>query len=149
VNSYVLIRRLRGPIILLLIGGLALLHQMGVIGHFWHLFWPLLLILVGLMLLAERFALSTMDGTMPGPGGPPAGDPYPNAPYPNAPYQGAPYSAAPYANTPYPNTPYPNTPYPAPGPIVTPPPSSTSIVPADSHEFGLDISKDRNNGGQS
>jgi hypothetical protein len=58
-SRYILIRRLRGPAILLLIGVLALLHQMGVIPYFWRLFWPLLLITVGLLLLAERAALAS------------------------------------------------------------------------------------------
>jgi hypothetical protein len=57
-SRYILIRRLRGPVILLLMGTLALLHQMGVIPYFWRLFWPLLLITVGLLLLAERAALA-------------------------------------------------------------------------------------------
>jgi len=58
-NRYVMIHRLRGPAILLLIGVLALLHQMGAIPHFWRLFWPLLLILIGGLLLAERAALAS------------------------------------------------------------------------------------------
>jgi len=58
-NRYIMIHRLRGPAILLLIGVLALLHQMGAIPHFWRLFWPLLLILIGGLLLAERAALSS------------------------------------------------------------------------------------------
>ena len=37
-NRYILIRRLRGPAILLLIGVLALLHTSGLIHSFWHLF---------------------------------------------------------------------------------------------------------------
>lgn len=61
-NQYFLIRRLRGPAILLLIGILALLHTSGVIHGFWHLFWPLLLILLGVLLLAERAALATEGG---------------------------------------------------------------------------------------
>ncbi len=56
-SRYMFIRRLRGPAILLLIGTLALLHQMGVIPYFGRLLWPLLLILLGVLLLAERFAL--------------------------------------------------------------------------------------------
>ena len=75
-NRYILIRRLRGPAFLLLLGTIALLHQMGVVNHFWHLFWPLALILFGVLLLAERAALE-MEG-------------YP--PYPGAPYQAAPPS---------------------------------------------------------
>lgn len=58
-SRYIMIRRLRGPAILLLIGVLALLHQMGALPRFWHLFWPLLLILLGIMMLAERAALAT------------------------------------------------------------------------------------------
>jgi hypothetical protein len=61
-NRYILIRRLRGPAILLLIGVLALLHTAGVIHSFWHLFWPLLFILFGVLLLAERAALAADDG---------------------------------------------------------------------------------------
>jgi LiaI-LiaF-like transmembrane region len=57
-NRYIMIRRLRGPAILLLIGTLALLRQMGAIPHFWRLFWPLLLIMLGVLLLAERAALA-------------------------------------------------------------------------------------------
>jgi hypothetical protein len=60
-NRYILIRRLRGPAFLLLLGIIALLHQTGVVNHFWHLFWPLALILWGVLLLAERAALE-MDG---------------------------------------------------------------------------------------
>lgn len=58
-NRYIMIHRLRGPAILLLIGVLALLHQMGAIPYFWRLFWPLLLILIGGLLLAERAALAS------------------------------------------------------------------------------------------
>jgi len=81
-NRYILIRRLRLPAILLLIGVVALLHQAGAIDHFWHLFWPLLFILVGVMLLAERAALNADGGytAMPYPGAPYAGAVDPNAP---------------------------------------------------------------------
>ena len=58
-SRYILIRRLRAPAILLLIGTLALLHQMGAIPYFWRLLWPLLLIVVGVLLLAERAALAS------------------------------------------------------------------------------------------
>lgn len=84
-NRYILIRRLTGPAVLLLIGTLALLHQMGVVERWWSLFWPLLLILIGVLKLAERAAL--------------ASEPYPDASstgyqqYPGAypgPYAGAP-----------------------------------------------------------
>ena len=79
-SRYVLIRRLRGPAFLLLLGIIALLHQTGVIYHFWHLFWPLALILWGVLLLAERAALE-MEG-------------YPQV-YPDAPYPGASYGQPP------------------------------------------------------
>jgi hypothetical protein len=75
-SRYILIRRLRGPAILLLIGVLALLHQLGVIDHFWHYLVPLMLILLGVLLLAERAVLATDGGLAQG---------YPAAPYPGAP----------------------------------------------------------------
>jgi hypothetical protein len=104
-NRYVLIRRLRGPAFLLLLGILALLHQTGVVDHFWHWFWPLALILWGVLLLAERAALE-IEG-------------YPEV-YPDASYPGVPYppGAYPGAGT-----------GPAPG---TP---GTSIVPANSNDL--------------
>lgn len=61
-NQYYLIRRLRGPAVLLLIGTLALLDTMGVIHRFWNLFWPLLLIMLGVLMLAERAALAAEGG---------------------------------------------------------------------------------------
>jgi hypothetical protein len=66
-NNYIFIRRLRGPAILLLIGVLELLHTTGIIGSFWHLFWPLLLIMLGILLLAERAAMSADEGYPPPP----------------------------------------------------------------------------------
>jgi hypothetical protein len=108
-NRYILIRRLRGPAVLLLAGTLALLRQMGVIEHPWHLFWALLFIMIGVILLAERTVL-TLDGGL--------GTGYPGSPYPGSPYQGAPYAGAPNAQTPA--------------------PESTSIVPAHSHDFEND-----------
>lgn len=70
-NRYILIRRLRGPAILLLLGVVALLHEADLV-DFWSLFFPLLLILIGVLKLAERAALAA------------AGDesPYPGSPYP-------------------------------------------------------------------
>jgi hypothetical protein len=68
-NRYILIRRLKGPAILLLIGVIALLHESGVAS--WGLFVPLLLIMIGVLKLAERAALAA------------AGDEqYPGAQYP-------------------------------------------------------------------
>jgi hypothetical protein len=69
-NRYILIRRLRGPAVLLLIGIIALLHQADLVN--WGLFVPLLLILIGVLKLAERAALAAADDI-------PA---YPGAPYP-------------------------------------------------------------------
>jgi hypothetical protein len=82
-NRYFLIRRLRWPAVLLLAGCVALLKQTGVIEHFWSLFVPLFLIIMGLLLLAERMSL-TADGDFPAgyPGSPYAGSPYPGTPAP-------------------------------------------------------------------
>ncbi len=77
-NHYIMIRRLRAPAILLLLGGILALHQFGIIHRSWSLFWPLLLILLGVLLLAERVALAS------------GGDDYPPMPYPGAPQPGAP-----------------------------------------------------------
>ncbi|MGA9670153.1 MAG: DUF5668 domain-containing protein [Terracidiphilus sp.] len=110
-NRYILIHRLRVPAFLLLIGVLALLHQLGVLDHFWRLFWPLAFILAGCILLAERFVLDT-DG-------------FPPMPYPGAPVTGAPN-------------------YPGQAPAQYTAPTSTAIVPAESHD--LDKTSD---GGQS
>ena len=78
-NRYILIRRLRGPAFLLLVGVNALLAQTGVLG--WGSSWPFYLILAGVIALAERAALAAA-----GPVAPP--------PYPGAPYQGPPYPGA-------------------------------------------------------
>lgn len=56
-NRYILIRRLRGPAILLLLGTILLMHEAGLV-DFWSLFVPLLLILIGVLKLAERAALA-------------------------------------------------------------------------------------------
>ncbi len=68
-SRYIMIRRLRAPVILLLIGTLSLLHRMGVVPYFWRLVWPLLLIALGLLLLAERVALGA-EGYPSCPGSP-------------------------------------------------------------------------------
>jgi hypothetical protein len=78
-NRYILIRRLRWPAILMLIGVVALLERLGAIEHFWGLFFPLLLILLGVMLLAERAALAMEGGDLG----------YPGTPYPGGPYAGS------------------------------------------------------------
>jgi hypothetical protein len=105
-NRYILIRRLKGPAVLLLLGIVALLHQADLVS--WKLFVPLLLILLGVLQLAERMSLATETE-------------YPPAPYPGAPYPGVPYAGA--VN-------------PAAGPVVTQP--GTSIVPAHDDEFERD-----------
>jgi hypothetical protein len=79
-NRYILIRRLRGPAFLLLVGINALLAQTGILG--WGSSWPFYLILAGVIALAERAALATA--------GPIEQPPYPGAPYPVAPYPGSP-----------------------------------------------------------
>ncbi len=86
-NQYLLLRRLRGPVILVTIGVMALLEQYNVLGFGQS--WPLLLIVIGIMQLAERAALAQME---PPPGS--AGVPYPGAPYPGAPYPGAGFPGA-------------------------------------------------------
>ena len=70
-NRYILIRRLRGPAILVLLGVIALLHESGLV-EFWSLFFPLLLILIGVLKLAERAALAAAGDEVPY-----AGSPYP------------------------------------------------------------------------
>src|ERR1700739_2804835 len=54
-NSWLLIRRLRGPAFLILFGITALLNQWGVLSF--SRSWPLYLILAGVIGLAERAAL--------------------------------------------------------------------------------------------
>lgn len=79
---YILVRRLRGPAFLLLVGVNALLAQRGILG--WGRSWPLYMILAGVLTLAERAALAS-EGYPPnpwaGPGAPPV--PY-QAPNPTA-----------------------------------------------------------------
>jgi hypothetical protein len=79
-NRYILIRRLRGPAFLLLVGVNALLAQAHILG--WGSSWPFYLILAGVIALAERAALAA-DGGVPQP--PYSGPAYPGSPYPGAP----------------------------------------------------------------
>jgi hypothetical protein len=79
-NRYFLIRRLRWPAVLLVGGCVALLSQFGMIDHPWRLFLSLFLIIMGLLLLAERMSL-TAEGDFP--------TGYPGASYPAAGYPGA------------------------------------------------------------
>ena len=88
-NTWLLIRRLRGPAFLILVGITALLNQWGVLSF--SRSWPLYLILAGVIGLAERAAILAA---------PPAPPVYPGA-YPSsyAPYtQGTP--VPPYTNVP-------------------------------------------------
>jgi hypothetical protein len=75
VNHYILIRRLRGPAFLLLVGINALLAQSHILG--WGHSWPFYLILAGVLALAERAALASTDPTQQ--------PPYPGVPYPGTP----------------------------------------------------------------
>ncbi|MGD0547545.1 MAG: DUF5668 domain-containing protein [Terracidiphilus sp.] len=76
-NHYIMIRRLRWPAVLLLAGTIALLHEMGIIDSFGRFFWPLVLILWGVLLLAERAVMAAWGG-------------YPPPPYPGQPFPGQP-----------------------------------------------------------
>jgi hypothetical protein len=87
-NRYILIHRLTGPAILLLLGVVALLHQANLVRF--SIFVPLLLILIGLIKLAERAALAAEP-----PQGPYAGGGYP----PPGTYQGSPYPGTQYPGT--------------------------------------------------
>jgi hypothetical protein len=109
-NRYILIRRLRGPAFLLLVGVMALLSQAHILS--WGHSWPLYLILGGVLLLAERAALATMgyDGTAQYPGSPCGGAPYGSGPY----VGGADAQAA----------------------QQTPANPGTAIVPSETHDFG-------------
>lgn len=66
-SRYILIRRLRGPAFLLLIGVMALLAQADILA--WSQSWPLYLILAGVLMLAERAALAA-EGYPQFPGAP-------------------------------------------------------------------------------
>jgi hypothetical protein len=67
-NSWLLLRRLRGPAFLILLGFTALLNQWGVLSFARS--WPLYLILAGVFGLAERAAMAAA---------PPAPPAYPTA----------------------------------------------------------------------
>jgi hypothetical protein len=106
-NRCMMLHRLTGPAILLLLGIVALLHEAHIVS--WNIFVPLLLILIGVIKLAERAAMASEPY-------PPYQGPYQGAVNPNAPQSGATFYQAqqqPPAQT-----------Y----------PSQTSIVPT-SHDF--------------
>jgi hypothetical protein len=62
-NTWLLIRRLRGPAFLILVGITALLNQWGVLSF--GRSWPLYLILAGVLGLAERAAIAAAPPAMP------------------------------------------------------------------------------------
>jgi hypothetical protein len=79
-NRYILIRRLTGPCVLLLLGVVALLHQADLVS--WNIFVPLLLILIGVLKLAQRAALAAAGDEPMMPGGYPGAYGYGAAPVP-------------------------------------------------------------------
>jgi Domain of unknown function (DUF5668) len=83
-NSWLRIRRLRGPAFLILVGLTALLNQWGVLSF--GRSWPLYLILAGVFGLAERAALADAP-TVP--------IPYASAAYPAGRYSPAPAYSGP------------------------------------------------------
>ena len=76
-SRYIMIRRLRCPALLLLIGVLALLAQAHILP--WSRSWPFYLILFGVFMLAERAALAAEGGYPPHPGAPGTGPINPSA----------------------------------------------------------------------
>ena len=68
-SGYHLIRALRGPILLIALGGLMALHRFDEFSL--AKTWPILLILLGLMKLGERMVARTAE--------PPLGGPFPGA----------------------------------------------------------------------
>jgi hypothetical protein len=62
-NAWLLIRRLRGPAFLILVGITALLNQWGVLSF--GRSWPLYLILAGVLGLAERAAIAAAPPAVP------------------------------------------------------------------------------------
>ena len=86
-NRYILLRRLTGPAILLLLGVVALLHQADLVS--WSIFVPLLLILIGVLKLAQRAALAAAGDEPMYPGSPyPYGAGTPSAATPSVPPSG-------------------------------------------------------------
>jgi hypothetical protein len=60
-TAWLLIRRLRGPAFLIMVGITALLNQWGILSF--GRSWPLYLILAGVLGLAERAALAVAPGS--------------------------------------------------------------------------------------
>jgi Domain of unknown function (DUF5668) len=97
-NSWLLIRRLRGPAFLILVGITALLNQWGVLSF--SRSWPLYLILAGVIGLAERAALLAAPPAPPVYSGPytPTAYPAPVPPYTSVPGSGTTGSGDPFAD---------------------------------------------------
>jgi hypothetical protein len=91
-NSWLLIRRLRGPAFLILVGITALLNQWGILSF--SRSWPLYLILAGVIGLAERAAIMAappVPPVYPSPYAPTAYGPGTAVPpYTNVPASGVP-----------------------------------------------------------
>jgi Domain of unknown function (DUF5668) len=103
VNQWLQLRRLRGPAYLVLLGIMFLLSEWHIIGF--HRSWPLLLILAGVLSLAERAALARVD-----PGQFPGGIPGAYAGYPAPAYPSSTYPAQGYTGS------------------VVPPPSTSTVL---------------------
>lgn len=65
-NHYVFLRRIRGPVMILVFGVTALLDQWGVLTFGQS--WPLYLIALGVLMLAERAAWAQAQSEIPPPG---------------------------------------------------------------------------------
>lgn len=64
-NTYIFLRRIKGPVIIVVFGITALLNQWDVLSYGQS--WPLYLIALGLLMLAERAAWSRMQYPPEGP----------------------------------------------------------------------------------
>lgn len=69
------IRGLMGPAILITIGVLFLLQQSSWWDYGIHRTWPVILLVIGAVKLAESLASTEGHGTLPGPGAPPYSGP--------------------------------------------------------------------------
>ena len=76
--TWLMIRRLRGPAFLLLFGVTALLHEWRILSFSQS--WPLYLVLLGVLALAERAAFSAPDPSQIPPQYPPYGYPQQTTP---------------------------------------------------------------------
>jgi len=66
-NRYVFLHRIKGPVMILVFGITALLDQWGVLNFGQS--WPLYLIVLGVLMLAERAAWMQAQSEMPPPAG--------------------------------------------------------------------------------